>query len=74
MRGNKVAPGTAIASFRNGKWAEDHAAIFIRETKEGLEVWDQFNNPRNAWGKRVLYFSKNKDRSNNGDLSHVIEH
>jgi hypothetical protein len=74
VRGNNIPPGTAIASFQNGKYAEDHAAIFIRETKEGLEVWDQFKNPKKPWGKRVLYFSKNKDRSNNGDMFYVIEH
>ena len=74
VKGNKVPPGTAIASFRNGKWAEDHAAILIRETAEGLEVWDQYNNPRKPWGKRVLRFSKDNDRSNNGNWFYVIEH
>lgn len=74
VRGNKIPAGTAIASFRNGKWAEDHAAILIRETKDGLEVWDQFNNPPKPWGKRVLRFSKDNDRSNNGNLFYVIEH
>ena len=38
VKGNKIPPGTAIASFRNGKFAQDHAAILIRETAEGLEV------------------------------------
>ena len=74
VRGNKVPPGTAIASFRNGKFAQDHAAIFIRETADGLEVWDQFNHPSKPWGKRVLRFSKDNDRSNNGNLFYVIEH
>ena len=73
VRGNNIPPGTAIASFRNGKYAQDHAAVLIRETKEGLEVWDQFNHPPKAWGKRVLRFSKDaNDRSNNGDLFYVI--
>lgn len=74
VRGNNVPPGTAIASFRNGKYAEDHAAILISETKDGLWVWDQFNNPKKKWGKRFLKFTKAKDRSNNGDLFYVIEH
>jgi hypothetical protein len=74
VRGNNIPPGTAIASFRNGKYADDHAAIFIRETKSGLEVWDQFRHPKKPWGKRVLPFSKDKDRSNNGDMFYVIEH
>ena len=74
VRGNKVPPGTAIASFRNGKFAQDHAAILIRETADGLEVWDQYNRPSKPWGKRVLRFSKDNDRSNNGNLFYVIEH
>jgi hypothetical protein len=74
VRGNKVPAGTAIASFRNGRFAQDHAAIFVRETAEGLEVWDQFNHPSKPWGMRVLRFSKDNDRSNNGNLFYVIEH
>lgn len=74
VRGNKVPPGTAIASFRNGKFAQDHAAILIGETADGLEVWDQFNHPSKPWGKRMLRFLKDNDRSNNGDLFYVIEH
>lgn len=72
VKGNNIAPGTAIASFRNGKYANDHAAILIRETADGLEVWDQFNHPAKAWGKRTLRFSKSGDRSNNGNLFFVI--
>jgi hypothetical protein len=74
VRGNKVAPGTAIASFRNGKYAQDHAAVFIRETAEGLEVWDQYKSPSKPWGKRVLRFSKDDDHSNNGNHFYVIDH
>lgn len=74
VRGNSIPPGTAIASFRNGKYSNDHAAILIRETKDGLEVWDQFNNPPKPWGRRTLRFSKNKDRSNNGNMFFVIQH
>jgi len=72
VRGNNIPAGTAIASFRNGKYSQDHAAILIRETKAGLEVWDQFNTPAKPWGKRTLYFSAKKDYSNNGDLFYVI--
>jgi hypothetical protein len=72
VKGNNVPPGTAIASFRNGKYSQDHAAILVRETKAGLEVWDQFNRPAKPWGKRTLFFKKNSDRSNNGNLMYVI--
>jgi len=74
VKGNNIAPGTAIASFdSDGKYANDHAAILVEETKEGLVVWDQFNNPKKIWATRTLKFSKNNtDRSNNGNLFYVI--
>lgn len=72
VKGSSIEPGTAIASFRNGKFRQDHAAIFIKETKQGLLVWDQYKNPPKAWGKRTLYFKNNSDRSNNGNLFSTI--
>lgn len=73
VRGGNVKPGTAIASFRNGRFKQDHAAVFVRESSVGLVVYDQYNNPRKAWGPRTLYFRSNNDRSNNGDLFYVIK-
>lgn len=74
VRGNKIPAGTAIASFQNGRFAQDHAAILIRETKQGLEVYDQYNHPAKAWGKRTLYFNgKPNDRANSGDLFYVVQ-
>jgi hypothetical protein len=74
VRGNKIKPGTGIATFRNGKYRNDHAAILIEERANGLWVWDQFNNPRKPWGKRLLPFNAPKnDRSNNGNLFYTIE-
>lgn len=74
VRGNNIRPGTAIASFRNGKYRNDHAAIFIKETKEGLWVWDQYVSPLKRWGKRLLSFEANKYKySNNGNFFYTIE-
>jgi hypothetical protein len=74
VRGGNIKPGTAIASFRNGKYQQDHAAIFIKETEKGLWVWDQYNTPKKAWGKRLLSFSAGEnDHSNNGNLFYTIE-
>jgi hypothetical protein len=74
VRGGNIRAGTAIASFRNGKYKNDHAAIFIEETEKGIWVWDQFNTPKKAWGKRLLPFSAGeKDHSNNGNLFYTIE-
>ena len=72
MKGNNVPPGTAIASFRNDKYANDHAAIFIRETSAGLEVYDQWTSKN--WGERTLRFNYSgaSPYSNDGDLFYVI--
>jgi hypothetical protein len=75
VRGNHIAPGTAIASFRDNsdRFRNDHAAILVKQTKQGLVVYDQYNHPPKKWGKRTLWFRKNKDYSNNGDLFYVIK-
>jgi hypothetical protein len=72
VRGGQVAAGTAIASFKNGRYWR-HAAILIRETSLGLEVWDQWIG--RPWGSRTLRFTDNSnDGSNNGNLFYVITH
>lgn len=72
VKGNKVAPGTAIASFKDGKYWH-HTAIFVAETSDGLEVWDQWAGQ--PWHKRTLRFKKDMtDGSNNGKLFYVIRH
>ena len=72
VRGGNVAAGTAIASFQNGRYWR-HAAIFIRETSLGLEVWDQWVG--RPWNTRTLRFTDNAmDGSNNGNLFYVVTH
>lgn len=74
VKGNKdIRPGTAIASFRNGTYQNDHAAIFVKETREGLVVWDQWKGKKGGWSKRTLYFgSKRNPPSNDGDYFSTI--
>lgn len=74
VRGNNIPAGTAIASFRNGVYADDHTAILIAEKPEGLEVWEQFNNPQKPWGTRTLRFkySGSHPYSNDGNRFSVI--
>lgn len=74
VRGNYIAPGTAIASFRDGVYKNDHAAIFVSQDDDGIVVYDQFNRPKKPWGKRKLYFDTNRSRgrSNNGDYFYTI--
>ncbi len=43
--GSKVAPGTVIATFKNGRYPNvtgHHAAIFIEQNDKGIWVWDQW--------------------------------
>ncbi len=73
VQGNAIPAGTAIASFQNGRYSNDHAAIYVAESKLGIEVWDQYNNPPKPWGRRTLRFGSGaNDRSNNGSLFYVI--
>ena len=69
---NDIPVGAAIASFQNGLYAGDHAAILAEKTDRGLLVWDQFNNPPKSWSTRLLRFSSSGDRSNNGNLFYTI--
>lgn len=57
VKGNNIKPGTAIASFRNGRFRQDHAAILVKETKNGLIVWDQYNPPK-IMGKAHVVFQE----------------
>ena len=93
VRGGTVTAGTAIATFKDdGKYDGNsgvcHAAIYIKTTAVGLQVWDQWRNGHvgerkaNGYrhGMRVCRFvegeaKKSKDyrRQNDGDEFYVIE-
>jgi hypothetical protein len=74
VRGNNISPGTAIASFRDGSYQNDHAAIFVSQDANGITVYDQFNHPKKNWGKRVLSFGKadSGDYSNDGEYFYTV--
>jgi hypothetical protein len=93
VRGGNVTAGTAIATFQDtgsydGNSGVCHAAIFIKETATGLQVWDQWRNGHvgerkaNGYrhGIRICRFveaegkkSNNYRRQNDGDAFYVIE-
>jgi hypothetical protein len=93
VRGGSVTAGTAIATFQDdgnydGNSGVCHAAIFVKETAVGLEVWDQWRTghigQRKAdgykHGIRTCRFvdaegknSKDYRRQNDGDEFYVIE-
>src|SRR5438034_729591 len=47
VKGLQLAPGTAIATFQNGRYMNDthgksHAAIYISQDAFGILVWEQW--------------------------------
>lgn len=48
-----IQPGTAIATFPDGRHYEGHAAIYLGETAEGIEVFDQWQGHKPS--KRTIY-------------------
>jgi hypothetical protein len=71
-----VVKGTAIATFEGGKKfisGNGHAAIYISQDTGGIWVWDQYNHPPKAVGKRYLPFDDSKGNPNNGNKFYVID-
>lgn len=64
--GQKLAPGSIIATFKNGKYPNKrgyHAAIYIDQTPQGIWVWDQWvGKPVH---KRLIRFRKDKASASN---------
>ena len=80
VRGNAVAPGTAIATFdADGRYGNhtdgrSHGAILIAEEAGGLRVWDQWlGQPVH---QRLIRFQGGQGGRwvNDGDRFFVIEH
>jgi len=70
---SEVKPGTAIATFKQGRYPQrqkghggKHAAIFLRATDSGIYVFDQFSGARVAT-ERFIPWHNPRDRklSNN---------
>lgn len=80
-RGANLAPGTAVATFNpagryaNSMAGDSHAAIFLAEIPEGLEVLDQWleDKPRPV-SHRVIRFRGGVGKPvNDGDQFFTIE-
>lgn len=66
---DEVPPGTAIATFKKGRYPQQgrargskHAAIFLRATEAGIYVFDQFVG-RSAAEERFIPWHHPRDRS-----------
>ena len=83
VRGNHtIAKGTAIATFIDGHYPNhshgNHAAIYIGQTEQGIQVIDQWkggsHHPNHPPAERTLSFKgQGVDPSNNGDSFSIIE-
>ncbi len=81
VRGNLSIPtGTAIATFIDGKYPNqrhgNHAAIYISQNAEGIQVYDQWAEIRYKLGvhiRTIRWVSSGEDPSDDGDYFYVIE-
>ena len=72
---NSVQGGTCIATFEGDRCPDkahgNHAAIYISQTKQGVNMYDQWQGKKP--GKRLVRFKKDmSDPSNNGNCFSVI--
>lgn len=80
VKGNSgvIAEGTVIATFQGGRYRNSteglsHAAIYIRQTDEFIEVWDQYIG--RSVQKSKIYFKRGTYSKvvNDGDNYFVVE-
>ena len=73
---SNIKSGTAIASFKNGRYTGKgcHTAIYVSQDNNGITVYDQWKGKK--FGKRVLKksYSDNSPNSNHPDYFYVIKH
>jgi hypothetical protein len=69
---NKIARGTAIATFVDGHYPNDdkHAAIFLYATSDGFRVIDQWHGQ--VTHERTIHFHS-QGRQNDPNAYYVIE-
>ena len=72
-----IAPGTAIATFINGKYPQTgstgmHAAIFLSKDVVGITVLDQWR-AQGVVKKRLIRWTGGPSLSNNGSAFSTIE-
>lgn len=76
VRGNRIARGTAIATFINRKYPSkstgNHAAIYLEQDEQAIWVYDQWSG--HPVSKRAIRFKGGKGSpSNDGDAFSVID-
>ena len=78
VRGGQVPPLAIVATFNTeGRYANaidgtSHAAVFLHETSEGIEVWDQWQGQ--PVHRRIIRFRDGASKPvNDGDRFYVVE-
>jgi hypothetical protein len=71
-------PGTAIATFVNGKYPQDgssgmHAAIYLGQNANGVEVLDQWRSQGEVRKRTIKWKPTSGGLSNDGNAFSVIE-
>ena len=72
--GNDIPPGTAIATFRRGKYPNKsgyHAAIYSHQDKNGIYAWDQWHG-QPVHLRYIKARQSHKDAGNNASKYRVI--
>ncbi len=66
--------GTVIATFNAANKYEGHAAIYVNQNNDGINVYDQYRTPPTPKpvGPRLLRWGA-QGNSNNGDRFYVVE-
>jgi hypothetical protein len=77
VRGNQtLRAGAAIATFVDGAYPSaatgNHAAIYIGQTEEGIQVWDQWRG-QPVHQRTIRFRGGEGSMSNDGDAFSVIE-
>lgn len=79
FKAGELKRGTVIATFDdNGKYPTDdlgrHAAIYLGQNSEGIEVLDQWNSQGEVLKRTIRFHRPPKTkRSNDGDTFYVVE-
>jgi hypothetical protein len=69
-----IMAGTVIATFNAANTYEGHAAIYVSQNNDGINVYDQYRTPPSPKpvGPRLLRWGAHGN-SNNGDRFYVVE-
>ncbi len=69
-----IIAGTVIATFNGANKYEGHAAIYVSQNQDGINIYDQYRTPPvpKAVGPRLLRWGAALN-SNNGDRFHVVD-